>query len=173
MFKSKCFPEMDPFLQKLEEVLVKLPNNPKPSCKGFYLSDYDQTTNIMIVEEIGVVLREKKHKYLDYVSKKVTQTLLFKVNSSRELFRRNLGDAPIGSVFSSGYCVAVSGHVSEIDEAIAFLWLIARHFVISRKGIVMLPNFPLFFEEFIDICKELEKKWVLKNPWIKAILAIF
>ncbi|MFZ4648811.1 MAG: hypothetical protein ACOYMB_04275 [Patescibacteria group bacterium] len=124
-FVSVMNPKMNGFLSILEKALEQLPNNPKPICEGFYLTEHDCTENITIIEEIGYVPKEKDSKYRHFSAKKVTQTLFFQKMRSKEFENEELEQYP-GAVKYRNWCVGVSGHESMIDEAISTLWAIAK-----------------------------------------------
>lgn len=157
-FKSQFHPEMNEFLFLLQEALDRLPNNPKPQCKGFYLCDYDASSDALTVERIGDVPIEKYKKYFKFAMKKVTQTLEFGAVRSKEFENDKLEQYPGGVSFANG-ATGISGHESMIDEAGSILWRIHKINAITRD-----LNYWITFPDRVNNMNDSiapDNKWVM------------
>ncbi|KKQ35537.1 MAG: hypothetical protein US50_C0012G0002 [Candidatus Nomurabacteria bacterium GW2011_GWB1_37_5] len=163
-FESKVHLKMNWFLGRLKNALKNLPDNPKPSCTGFYLCDYDHDTGLLIAEQIGIIPEEKKAKYFQFAIKKVMQTLSFGKTRSKEFENNALEQYP-GAIKLYLNCAGVSGHDSMVDEAISVLWLITK----ELQGRVYDDDNYEFWLEVFGISLNIQKELVPDNKWISII----
>jgi hypothetical protein len=173
-FVSKLHPEMNPFLSRLQNVLENLPENPKPSCEGFYLSYFNSKKGTLVSEKIGMIPDEKEFKYLHFACKKVTQTLREGATRSKQFENNDLEQYPGAFAIdtSSGtFCAGVSGYESMIDEAISALWLIAKKIISEHDGSVAddFTYKPEFFHKIKFEAKEIQDMYAPDNKWISII----
>lgn len=171
-FISRRQPLMNNFLFQLEQTLANLPNNPKPTCKGFYLADYDPTTKELLVEKVGSVPPEKDLKYLHYATKKVTQTLLFGATRSKEFENNDLEQYPGGFALKTSlgtYGTGVSGHESMIDEAISVLWQVAKKIIRESDASNAFVASKRFYSKITSEAEEIQRTLAPDNKWIAII----
>lgn len=152
---------MDEFLRRLEIALSNLPGNPKPSCKGFYLSDTEMGEAGLVTEKIGIVPAEKDEKYLQFSKKKVLQTIEFKAIRSKE-FEDYVKEQYPGAIQWEYGCTGVSGHDALVDEAISALWRIHRSFIRDFGT-------PTLFSTFSRKAAQFENKYTPDNTWVSLI----
>lgn len=175
-FVSKHHPLMNPFLLRLQKALENLPNNPKPSCEGFYLADWDSKEEVLIVEKFGDVPHEKDYKYLHFAAKKATQVLYLKKYRSLEFANDSLEQYPGGVIIGSGLnSSGTSGHESMVDEAISFLWSIARRLIKRYDGLesldVICKSRPFFYQILSD-AEIIHEELAPDNQWIVKIASM-
>ncbi len=172
-------PEMNHFLWRLQYALENLPNNPKPSCEGFYLAYYNPWKSTLVTEKFGYVPQDKDFKYMHFAGKKVTQTLLFGAKRSKDFENNDLEQYP-GAITMNGldsdliFCAGVSGHDSMVDEAISALWLVAKQFMAEnfRSGMLISHSNDKFFFYLKERAEEMQKRVAPDNSWIVPIAEI-
>lgn len=192
-FFSTIHPEMNLFWARLERALKDLPNNPKPSCEGFYVCDYNFLSNILNTEKIGVVPVMKEDKYRYFASKKVAETLYREKMLSRNFaennedlerftgafclwlnsppnfgtgeYRNDALEMSPGSLSLGIRCVGISGHDSMVDEAIAVLFLAA----FGQRDNPLPFEHPNFWNYLYLKVLDFSKKNIPDNKWIGVI----
>jgi len=175
---SKNDPMMNSFLFHLKYALENVLNNPKPLCEGFYLAYYDEKKDSTTIEKIGVVPEDKKSKYRHFASKKVTQTLLFGANRSKDFEDNNLEQYPGAIKLHDRYekliaCAGVSGHDSMIDEAISALWLLGKRILDEERDCNnAYASSPRFFGKLKYEAVQFQAQYALDNQWIVEIVEI-
>ncbi len=162
--RSSIYPEMNPFLLLLGQVLKNLPNNPKPACAGFCLTYFDYIKETIVSERIGNVPPEKEYKYFFLSTKKVTQTLLLGKNRSKDFQNKKLEQYP-GAIRLFDNCAGVSGHDSMVDEATAALWLIVINYLFSAKTIKPMEE-EEFWTKVASTAKFVQTSVAPDNNWI-------
>ncbi len=171
-FESKQFPLLNDFLFRLQGVLKNIPNNPKSSCEGFYLTDYDSERGGLISEKIGFVPAEKDSKYLYLSSKKVAQTLYLGKNRSKDFENTDLEQYPGGIIFRytpDVFGAGVSGHDSMIDEAIAILWSIVRRLIKLNGFDQSFATKIKFYRLVVMEARQVQATLTPDNEWVVII----
>jgi len=186
LFISALYPEMNPFLRRLELALNNLPNDPKPNwCGGFMLAYYDSTRGFMgsdfefhpqitSIEQIGTIPQEKRDKYRFYAGIKCCGVLYKGVSKSDGFWYYDDCESnqplqmPRDGVEIKGDATGVSAHHSMVDEAIGILWDTSRK--LYRE--VKTPQ-PFQHDEFFKHIKitanEVTKSYYEDNTWVDVI----
>lgn len=125
MFKSKIYPKMNPFLQKLETILKKVFGE---KYKGFHLIYYywDGSARICSDEIIGVEPKTKKAKRrFKCFADVLDQLVRFPIDYEESVVKK-FSRSP--SLLQGAKIIGISGDDPEIDDAIALLVMITLRF---------------------------------------------
>lgn len=166
-FYSILHPQMNIFLQRLEVALEQMPNNPKPQCKGFYLTFFNKETNYLTTEKIGIVPTEKNDKYFRFSLKKVLQTMEKGETLSRNFENDKLEQYPGAVNFQLG-CTGISGHESMVDEAGSALWPIAFNLQ-QNYGNDFFQNMKKSEPIFMSFVESVSRSVTIDNPWVMTL----
>lgn len=109
-------------LDKLVEVVKNLPYKGCEHRSGCFLAAYTRNSSFFEAQEFGNITDpEKKSKYLQCATEKVTRMVCHHLNTSFELGDEKLGRFGGGVSFNNELFIACSGYPPEIDEAISYL----------------------------------------------------
>ncbi len=164
-FVSKFHPEMNPFLTRLEKALENLPNNPKPACEGFFITEFDFQALTLTTEKIGYVPREKQEKYFKFSLKKVIQTLHFGKIRSKDFEDDKLEQYP-GAIKVENDCAGVSAHESMVDEAISLIWQTIKDVFILHDSEPSAMHNRNFWQVFRSVAQVNQQRLAPDNIWV-------
>lgn len=109
-------------LVKLVEVVKNLPYKGCEYRSGCFLAAYTRNSSFFEAKEFGEITdSNKKSKYLQCATEKVTRMVCNHLNTSFELANKKLGRHGGGVSFNDELFIACSGYPPEIDEAISYL----------------------------------------------------
>lgn len=161
-FKSGKYPEMDPFLRRLEVALNRITYpHPRPCCDAFAIAIHDRDLPFQyMIEEIGIIPPEKKWKYKYIAINEMMHVLFSGILRSKEIADESIERFQSGIKFGDKIAGVASAHDRRVDEAIALLYLIALS-ILEAQRYNLLGNQALpddFWVEIREIAYDLNLK---------------